>query len=95
MIHKIPIIAYQKGEHDILVDLREETVYHFGTLPQAINISVNEIEKLYALPKDRHIVLFCQQGDYSAEIAELLSDNGYEVTDLTGGYREWLVRSFA
>ena len=74
-----------------MIDLRDNTVFSFGTLTGAVNIPMNDIEKLYALPKDKRIVLFCQQGDYSAEIAELLSDNDYNVADLTGGYREWLV----
>ncbi|MBQ1658799.1 MAG: rhodanese-like domain-containing protein [Clostridia bacterium] len=91
MIQKIPITDYHKQDDDILIDLRDNTVFSFGTLTGAVNIPMNDIEKLYALPKDKRIVLFCQQGDYSAEIAELLSDNDYNVADLTGGYREWLV----
>lgn len=91
MIQKIPITDYHKQDDDILIDLRDNTVFSFGTLTGAVNIPMNDIEKLYALPKDKRIVLFCQQGDYSAEIAELLSDNDYNVADLTGGYREWLL----
>ncbi len=91
MIQKIPITDYHKQDDDILIDLRDNTVFSFGTLTGAVNIPMNDIEKLYALPKNKRIVLFCQQGDYSAEIAELLSDNDYNVADLTGGYREWLV----
>ena len=91
MIQKISITDYHKQDDDILIDLRDNTVFSFGTLTGAVNIPMNDIEKLYALPKNKRIVLFCQQGDYSAEIAELLSDNDYNVADLTGGYREWLV----
>ena len=91
MIQKISITDYHKQDDDILIDLRDNTVFSFGTLTGAVNIPMNDIEKLYALPKHKRIVLFCQQGDYSAEIAELLSDNDYNVADLTGGYREWLV----
>ena len=72
MIQKIPITDYHKQDDDILIDLRDNTVFSFGTLTGAVNIPMNDIEKLYALPKDKRIVLFCQQGDYSAEIAELL-----------------------
>ena len=92
MIQKIPISSYQKQDNDILVDLRDKTVFSFGTLAGAVNIPMDDIEKLYALPKEKRIVLFCQKGDYSSEIAELLSDNDYQVADLTGGYREWLIK---
>ena len=59
------------------------------------NIPMENIEKLHSLPKEKRIVLFCQKGDYSAEIAELLDDNGYTVVDLTGGYRDWITGQFA
>lgn len=94
MIGKKPITEYEKQENDLLIDLRDRTVFAFGTLPEAENIPMDEIGKLYSLPRDKRIVLFCQQGDLSGEIAELLDDNGYQVLDLTGGYREWIVRRF-
>ena len=94
MIGKKPITEYEKQENDLLIDLRDRTVFAFGTLPEAENIPMDEIGKLYSLPRDKRIVLFCQQGDLSEEIAELLDDNGYQVLDLTGGYREWIVRRF-
>ncbi len=94
MIGKKPITEYEKQENDLLIDLRDRTVFAFGTLPEAENIPMDEIGKLYSLPRDKRIVLFCQQGDLSREIAELLDDNGYQVLDLTGGYREWIVRRF-
>ena len=94
MIGKKPITEYEKQENDLLIDLRDRTVFAFGTLPEAENIPMYEIGKLYSLPRDKRIVLFCQQGDLSEEIAELLDDNGYQVLDLTGGYREWIVRRF-
>ncbi len=94
MIEKIPITDYTPQDNDLLIDLRDKAVAAFGSLPGAVNIPMEEIGQLYALPQEKRIVLFCQQGDYSAEIAELLSDNGYQVADLTGGYRKWLVGHF-
>lgn len=92
MITKINICEYlnQKNQEDILVDLRDQRLYQLGTIEGAVNIPVENIMKLYQLPKDKTICLFCQTGDYSAEIAELLSDIGYHIYDLSGGYREYL-----
>ncbi len=92
MISKQNICEYikQHNDDDILVDLRSRELYNFGTIDSAVNIPMENITELYALPKDRKIYLFCQVGDYSAEIAELLSDAGYDVCDLTGGYREYM-----
>lgn len=95
MIIKIPITEYKKQKNDILIDLRDKAVYDFGSINDAVNIPMENIEKLYSLPKEKRIVLFCQKGDYSAEIAELLDDNGYTAVDLTGGYRDWITGQFA
>lgn len=94
MIQEINIWDYitARSEGDILIDLREETVYRFGTISGAVNIPISRIGQLYGLPKDKKIYLFCQSGDVSGEIAELLSDNGYQAYNLTGGYREYLRR---
>ena len=77
-------------ENGILIDLREKETYQFGTVPGAINIPLSDIKKLYELPKERDIYVFCQSGELSGEIAELLSDAGYNAYNLTGGYREYL-----
>ena len=92
MIHEIGICEYLKchSENDVTVDLRDKTLYKFGTLPGAINIPVENIRELYRLPKDKDIYVFCQAGEISGEMAQLLSDAGYNAFNLTGGYREYL-----
>ena len=92
MIREISICEYMKNrsESDILVDLRDRTMFGFGSISGAVNIPVDDIRELYRLPKEQDIYLFCQAGEISGEIAELLSDAGYNVCDLTGGYREYL-----
>ena len=92
MMREINILAYLKDRQDgdILVDLRSETMYAFGTLPGAINIPVERIGALYELPREKSIYLFCQAGEISGQFAELLSDAGYDACNLTGGYREYL-----
>ncbi len=85
----------ERQEGDILVDLRSESMYAFGTVPGAINIPVERIGELYELPKEKTICLFCQVGEISGQFAELLSDAGYDTCNLTGGYREYLKQSTA
>ncbi len=97
MMRKSDIWEYLKNrrDEDILVDLRSETMYAFGTIPGAINIPVERIRELYDLPKEKRICLFCQVGEISGQFAELLSDAGYDACNLTGGYREYLRQSLA
>lgn len=80
----------ERGKNDILIDLRSEELYLFGTIPGAENIPPDDIKKLYDLPKDKRICLFCQRGDWSAEMGLLLSDEGYNVCDLCGGYVKYI-----
>ena len=90
MINKISICEYMKNRtydsDDILVDIREKMMYEFGSIPGAVNIPIDDIRLLYRLPKDKTIYVFCQAGEISGEIAELLSDAGYTAYNLTGGY---------
>lgn len=92
MMWEMNICDYMKNrtESDILVDIRDKTMFEFGSIAGAVNIPVDDIRELYRLPKERNIYLFCQAGEISGEIAELLSDAGYNACNLTGGYREYL-----
>ena len=91
-MREMNICDYMKSrsEDDILVDIRDSTMFGFGTVSGAINIPVDSIKELYRLPKEKDIYIFCQAGEISGEIAELLSDAGYNACNLTGGYREYL-----
>ena len=95
MMREMNILEYLKDRQDgdILVDLRSETMFAFGTIPGAINIPVERIGELYELPGDKPIYLFCQVGEISGQFAALLSDAGYDAYNLTGGYREYLRQS--
>lgn len=81
-----------RSDNDLLIDIREKRMYGFGTIPGAINIPIDDIRQLYRLPKESDIYVFCQAGEISGEIAELLSDLGYNACNLTGGYRKYLLR---
>lgn len=93
-IHICDYIAKRK-DSDVIVDLREKRMYDFGTIEGAVNIPLDDIAKLYSLPKDKDIYVFCQAGEISPEIAELLCDAGYNAYDLAGGYREYLRKHIA
>ena len=91
MVQERDICEYvaHRSEQDVLVDIREKLLYSYGTIPGAINIPLDDIRRLYQLPKDRDIYVFCQAGEISQEIAELLCDAGYNACHLAGGYRDY------
>lgn len=78
------------AEGGILVDLREEEQTQFGAIPQAVFIPVTQPQKLYQLPKDKKIFLYCQKGEVSTEMLELMRDAGYDAYQLQGGYLTYL-----
>ena len=92
---KIGEFIMNRSKNDLLIDIREKLMYEFGTIPGAINIPLDRIKELYRLPKGRKIYVFCQAGEISKEIVELLADAGYDACNLTGGYREYLRRLMA
>ena len=66
---------WEKMENDstVLVDLREEVVYHHGSIPGAVCIPLRCFaEEKEKLPKDKCIVVFCQRGEKSLQVVEEL-----------------------
>ena len=94
MIEEMDMKDYVKNhlgrENTILIDTREKQLYEFGTIPGAIHIPLDNIRQLYHLPHGQDIYVFCQAGELSREMVELLSDAGYHACNLAGGYREYL-----
>ncbi len=71
----------------ILVDVRTEAEYSKGHIEGAVNIPVDELrERLDELDKSKTIVVYCRVG-YRGYIADrILSQNGFKVLNITGGY---------
>ena len=79
-----------RSKDDILIDVRDNIAYSHGTIPNAINIPLNNIQELYNLPRNNRIYVFCQIDEFSRQVVELLCDAGYDAYDLAGGYNKYL-----
>lgn len=74
----------------VLIDVRESHEYRAGHAPGAKHISVQVIERrLGEIPKERQIVVMCQSGMRSQRAADILSRNGYQVLNVSGGMIGW------
>ena len=86
------------GEKMILVDIREESEWARGHLPNAIHLGKGIIERDIekAIPeKGATIVLYCGGGFRSALAADNLQKMGYNnVISMDGGWREWTQAGF-
>ncbi len=77
----------------VLLDVRERNEWNLGHLPNAIHIPRGSMEtKVEALiPRDKHIVIYCQSGNRSAFAAETLQEMGYEdVASMSQGIIGWV-----
>lgn len=75
-------------EGSLLIDVRTESEYDQGTIPGAINIPLDNLrERIDELPKHREIIVTCQVGLRGYLAARILSQKGYKVKNLDGGYK--------
>ena len=81
----------QDAREKLVVDMRNAAEYEKETYPGAVNIDKDDFERhIEELPKDKPIYLICYTGQKSDEIAENLSEQGYVIYSIEGGYRSWL-----
>ena len=83
---------FSKMDHSTvtLVDLREPDEVLVNGVEGALNIPIsNGFSGLDEIPKDKPVVVFCRIGNWSEEVAEILSDRGYEAATLDGGYQAY------
>lgn len=70
-----------------LIDIREPGEYRRGHVPGAKNIPMNVLlsdpEKF--LSKDKNYKIVCQSGGRSSRACNMLSDMGFDVTNVAGG----------
>ncbi len=78
-------------QHGIFVDTRNAEAFKTSTIPQARSLPAADIQaKLNTLPKDKPIIVFCDQGRESTRLAGSLRKQGYEqAVALEGGLRGW------
>lgn len=74
-------------QKDFLVDVRTPKEYGRGTIEGAKNIPLDEIrERIKEFPNDKRIVILCQVGQRGYIASRILSQKGYNVCNLSGGW---------
>ncbi len=70
-----------------LIDVRPEISYKTNTIPNAINLPINEIRnRIDEIPKDKKVILFCNTGYTSYCASRILIQKGFNnVYSLMGG----------
>ncbi len=79
-----------EGWDMVLVDLRDSDSYDRSHIAGAVNIPEQELmERLWELPENKLIVLYCYHGPNSMRAARRLAQMGYETADVYGGIQTY------
>lgn len=74
-----------------IIDIRDAVDFEKETYPGAVNIYWEELAvHMDEIRKDCPVYLLCYTGQKSEEIAEELTEQGYEIYSIKNGYRAWL-----
>jgi tRNA(Ile)-lysidine synthase TilS/MesJ/rhodanese-related sulfurtransferase len=91
MFHRTIEQLMEDTREKMIIDLRKPSDYEKETYPEAVSIYWGEWEDHRdEIPKDKPVYLICYTGEKSNEIAEPLSEAGYEIYSVTGGFRAYL-----
>ncbi len=73
-----------------IVDLREPDEVVTGRIGGSINIPFSVFySELDRISKEKPVIVYCRTGEWSEEIADILTDRGYDVINLDGGYQAY------
>lgn len=73
-----------------LLDLRDPAEVAVNPVKGAVNAPIDPlVQVLRTVPTDRPVVVFCSEGWWSEEVAEILADRGYQVSSLSGGFQAY------
>lgn len=85
--YEIDEIVAQNG---LLIDVREPIEREMGFIKGSINIPLGDLrERLNRLPKNGTIYVSCQVGLRGYLAARILSENGFKVKNLDGGWKTY------
>lgn len=78
-----------------IIDIRNPQSYNNNHMTGAINIPYEKLianPSQYLNPNIRYYI-YCQKGLTSRNVCQILTRMGYKVTNITGGYEEWILLS--
>ncbi|MDS9473191.1 rhodanese-like domain-containing protein [Sporosarcina pasteurii] len=78
------------GEKLNMIDVREADEVAHGMVPGAKHIPLGDIpNRLDEIDKDHQYVMICRSGGRSGNACNFLSEQGYDVMNMTGGMLDW------
>ncbi|MNI01963.1 Coenzyme A disulfide reductase [compost metagenome] len=83
------------SDHSILVDVRTELEHRNGNIPGSLNIPVDELrQRKNELDPSKEIWVYCQVGLRGYTASQILRQIGFNVKNLSGGYKTYRQAQF-
>ena len=79
-----------QGTYEI-IDIRNEEEIAHGAMPGAILLQPEEILTSDKIDRSKKLVICCQRGKLSRDVAAMLTEQGLDAVNLSGGYIDWLL----
>lgn len=75
----------------VILDVREDDEWAAGHAPNAVHIALGELPaRVDELPKaEGSLPVVCRSGGRSSRAVAWLAGNGYDVTNVDGGMKQW------
>lgn len=89
------LVHWEALEHSdaLILDVREPLEYRTDHIENAINLPLEELRaRMHELPKDREIWTYCGVGQRSYYAMRALSQYGFKVKNISGGFKSFLLR---
>ncbi len=84
------ILDAPPGRRPFLIDVRSPAEFALGSMPDAVNIPVDELrERLGEVPKDREVAAYCQVGQRGYLATRILLQAGFRAANVGGGYKTY------
>lgn len=81
-----------KSDEYVVIDIRDEIAFTYGTINGAVNIPQNQLkERLDTLPTDKLLIICCKSGIISDPVAENLRKHGFNAASLKEGYYGYML----
>ncbi len=95
LYREINVFDLKRLNNISIIDIRSIEKYNDNHIPGSINIPKILIVKDYYkyLDKFKTYYIYCQKGIDSIKVCRLLSNLGYKVINIKGGYESWILNN--
>lgn len=97
-MYNISIEDFKKKlcENIKIIDIRDKYQYNLGNIPNSINIPMNFLlmNPENYLEKNTQYYIYCEYGGRSEKTCKILSNKGYNVVNVLGGYKDYKLSSY-